>query len=178
MIYLQNKNQIHQLYLLQQNLSSIRKIAGWTAEELGSKIGVTKQTISNLENNKTTMTLSQYIAIRTVIDYQIENDPGNTVLPQAVKILLDGHETISSEEYAKAKKAIETAALSAAGGVSGVTLATIFSSVLGSSAGVSALLSSSVALGPLGFVAGGAVAGTALWVKKLMKNKDNKNGRE
>ena len=41
-----------QIRRLQQNLSSIRKIAGWTAEILGEKIGVTKQTISNIENNK------------------------------------------------------------------------------------------------------------------------------
>lgn len=43
---------------LQVNLSSIRKIAGWTAQDLGKKIGVTKQTISNLGNQKTEMTLT------------------------------------------------------------------------------------------------------------------------
>ena len=59
---------------LQVNLSSIRKIAGWTAQDLGKKIGVTKQTISNLENQKTEMTVTQYIAIRTVLDYEIENN--------------------------------------------------------------------------------------------------------
>ena len=46
-----------QIKKLQQNLSPIRKIAGWTAEVLGDKIGVTKQTISNLENKKTPMNL-------------------------------------------------------------------------------------------------------------------------
>ena len=39
-----------QINRLQKNLSSIRKIAGWTAEVLGNKIGVTKQTISNLDS--------------------------------------------------------------------------------------------------------------------------------
>ena len=46
-----------QIACLQKNLSAVRKIAGWTSEQLGEKIGVTKQTISNLENEKTKMTL-------------------------------------------------------------------------------------------------------------------------
>lgn len=53
-------------------LSSIRKIAGWTAATLGDKIGVTKQTISNLENQKSPMTFTQYIAIRAVLDAEVE----------------------------------------------------------------------------------------------------------
>jgi len=52
---------------LQQNLSAIRKIAGWTAKVLGHKISVTKQTISNLENQKTWMNFTQYIAISSII---------------------------------------------------------------------------------------------------------------
>ena len=56
-----------QIQYLQENLQSIRKIAKWTAEDLGKKIGVTKQTISNLENNRTRMNLTQYIAILTVL---------------------------------------------------------------------------------------------------------------
>lgn len=41
----------NEIIKLQTHLLSIRKIASWTAQELGQKIGVTKQTISNLENN-------------------------------------------------------------------------------------------------------------------------------
>ena len=37
---------------LQQNLLLIRRCVGWTAIELGEKIGVTRQTINNLEANK------------------------------------------------------------------------------------------------------------------------------
>ena len=66
-----------QINRLQENLSSIRKIAGWTAEVLGNKIGVTKQTISNLENNKTPMNFTQYIAIRSVLDAEIEQNKEN-----------------------------------------------------------------------------------------------------
>ena len=45
----------HQIELLQTNLQTIRKIAGWTIEDFGDRLGVSKQTISNLENAKTQM---------------------------------------------------------------------------------------------------------------------------
>ena len=54
-----------QINKLQENLASIRKIAGWTSEILGTKIGVTKQTISNLENRKTTMNFTGFFMMIT-----------------------------------------------------------------------------------------------------------------
>lgn len=35
---------------LQDNLEMLRKLFGWTAEQLGNILGVTKQTILNLEH--------------------------------------------------------------------------------------------------------------------------------
>lgn len=140
---------------LQVNLSSIRKIAGWTAQDLGKKIGVTKQTISNLENQKTEMTLTQYIAIRTVLDYEIENNKSNEVLPQVVHILLDvPDEEISGEDRAKINQAVTTLAAASVGGV-----------------GLAGLIS--VSAGLLGGIAGITLASTAIgsvsWIKKLME---------
>lgn len=57
---------------LQDNLSVIRSAGGWSAEVFGDMIGVTKQTISNLENKNIVMSKTQYIAIRAVLDYEIE----------------------------------------------------------------------------------------------------------
>lgn len=74
---------------LQDNLLTIRKIVGWTTEDLGKRIGVTKQTISNLENKKTKMTLTQYIAIRSVLDYELQVNQNQDSLIQIVSILLD-----------------------------------------------------------------------------------------
>ena len=102
---------------LQNNLQAIRKIAKWTTEELGEQIGVTKQTISNLENHKTTMTKTQYIALRTVIDYEIATNTENATLGQVVNALLNSddeedssnlHETkvIDKKEYVEAVKTI------------------------------------------------------------------------
>lgn len=51
---------------LQDNLATLRKISGWTMQELGDKIGVTKQTISNLEKHKNKMSKLQAIGLAHV----------------------------------------------------------------------------------------------------------------
>lgn len=140
---------------LQANLGTIRKIAGWTAQELGEKIGVTKQTISNLENQKTEMSLTQYIAIRTVLDYEIENNKENEVLPQVVHILLDmPDDEISADEHHKVSQATSTLAAAAVGGIGLAGLISASSGLLGSIAGLTAV---------------GASIGTASWLHRLMK---------
>ncbi|WP_312247860.1 helix-turn-helix transcriptional regulator [Streptococcus parasuis] len=58
--------------ILQDNLKSIREILNWTSADLGNLIGVTKQTISNLETKNNKLTKLHYIAIRTVVDFEIE----------------------------------------------------------------------------------------------------------
>ena len=72
---------------LQNNLQAIRKVAGLTTEELGDQIGVTKQTISNLENKKTAMTKTQYLALSMVINTLVETSD-NEQLGQVVDVLL------------------------------------------------------------------------------------------
>ena len=111
-----------QINRLQKNLSSIRKIAGWTAEVLGNKIGVTKQTISNLENNKTPMNFTQYIAIRSVLDAEIEQNKENKVLPQVIAILLDSGDELDNDEYEEIQKSVETVSAVASGGIKGAAL--------------------------------------------------------
>ena len=111
-----------QINRLQKNLSSIRKIAGWTAEVLGNKIGVTKQTISNLENKKTPMNFTQYIAIRSVLDAEIEQNKENKVLPQVIAILLDSDNELDNDEYEEIQKSVETVSAVASGGIKGAAL--------------------------------------------------------
>ena len=111
-----------QINRLQENLSSIRKIAGWTAEVLGNKIGVTKQTISNLENKKTPMNFTQYIAIRSVLDAEIEQNKENKVLPQVIAILLDSGDELDNDEYEEIQKSVETVSAVASEGIKGAAL--------------------------------------------------------
>lgn len=111
-----------QIRLLQDNLPSLRKIAGWTVEELGNRIGVSKMTISNLENRKTTMSFTQYIAIRAVLDCEIQTYPDNSALANAIDILLDQDEPLSDAQYEQIQLAINQVAAAASGGIKGDAL--------------------------------------------------------
>ena len=82
---------------LQENLASIRKIAGWTAEDLGELLGVSKQNISNLENDNTKLSQAQYVAIRHFLDYQITHNLENTALPLMTHLLLDRLEIVGRD---------------------------------------------------------------------------------
>ncbi len=103
-----------QIQLLQENLRSIRQIAGWTAEQLGENIGVTKQTISNLENMKTSMTLTQYIAIRSILEDEIKlNKDNSSLLQQFITLLVDKGAELKGEEYFEIRERVDTVAASA-----------------------------------------------------------------
>ena len=49
----------------QENLGPIRKVAGWTTQQLADELGVARQTVSNLETGKSPMT-------KTLVDDPIE----------------------------------------------------------------------------------------------------------
>ncbi len=71
---------------LQDNLLIIRRAVGWTAEEFGERIGVTRQTINNLEAKRNKLNKTQYIAIRAVLDAEMAESPEDT---EMLKCLLD-----------------------------------------------------------------------------------------
>jgi DNA-binding XRE family transcriptional regulator len=114
---------------LQDNLPAIRKIAGWRAVDLGNLLGITKQSVSNLETRKSKITLMQYIAIRHMIDFQIAAHPENTALAHVVPLLLDSLYP-DEKTYNEIKKAAEEMASAASGGVSDTVLSTLSDSLL------------------------------------------------
>lgn len=63
---------------LQQHLLLVRRAVGWSAEEFGERIGVTRQTINNLEAGRNKLTKTQYIAMRSVLDAEIAAFPEET----------------------------------------------------------------------------------------------------
>ena len=150
------KEREKQIKKLQQNLSAIRKIAGWTAEVLGEKIGVTKQTISNLENQKTPMGFTQYIAIRSVLDYEIENNKENEVLRKVVMLLLDSDDELDEEDYSKVREVVGTVAATASGGIPPAKLDGVFD----------ILIKSLTLLAP---IIGAIIGSSKNWPKRLFK---------
>ncbi len=70
---------------LQTSLKQIRQILGLGVQEFGDLIGLTRQTINNLETQKSKMNSIQYIAICAVIDKYVEDNPN--LLPIISSIL-------------------------------------------------------------------------------------------
>ena len=57
------------------NLSLIRRSIGWSAEEFGKKVEISRQSINNLENGKFMLSKPHYVAMRYVLNEEIENSP-------------------------------------------------------------------------------------------------------
>lgn len=88
---------------LQKYLLLIRRCVGWTAAEFGEKIGVTRQTINNLEGNKSAkyhLSKTQYLAIRKVLDDEIALSPDDTEMLQTILEILVDH----PEKYPKTER--------------------------------------------------------------------------
>lgn len=109
---------------LQENLHTIRRLLGWTTQDMGDLLGITKQTISNLENMKTLMTKIQYIAIRTIIADEIANKPEEErkFLTEFVSILLDNNSDIPES---RRKAVVENLELMTAAVTGGASIASI-----------------------------------------------------
>lgn len=93
---------------MQKNLSTIRKAAGLTSDALGEEIGVSRQTIGNIENGRSKLTKTQYLAIRAVLNY-IAAD--NQELAQVVRALVDepgeGEEPLGDGEVKTTKSTMD-----------------------------------------------------------------------
>jgi DNA-binding XRE family transcriptional regulator len=116
---------------------------------MGDKIGVSKQTISNLENGKSPMNFTQYIAIRSVLDCEMTANTDNDVLPKVVTVLLDSPD----DEYDRYRDPVNIVAATAAGGVAVGALAGVFT-----------------ALVPLSGVALPTGIACAAWLKNILKS--------
>ncbi len=87
---------------LQEYLLTFRRVLGWSAEEFGERIGVTRQTINNLESKRNRLSKTQYIAIRAVFDAEINESPEDTeILACLLDVLIDNPDKY--DESAKKK---------------------------------------------------------------------------
>ena len=100
---------------LSQNLPEIRKIAGWSGEDLGGMLGMSRQSISKLETGLSAISVAQYIAIRHLLDAWIINHPENKTLPRVVTLLLDDRR-IWGAEYTKLRSVAKTISAVVSGG--------------------------------------------------------------
>ena len=80
----------------QISLRAIRILMGYSGSELADFIGVTRQTINNLETGKAKMSPSQYIAIAAVVDNYILS---NGKMFNAIEMIIDGNGKKQDEKY-------------------------------------------------------------------------------
>lgn len=90
---------MNEIERLQDNLLLIRRAAGWTAEEFGEKIGVTRQTINNLEAKRNKLNKTQYIAMRAVIEAEMAKAPEETeMLGCILEVFVDNPENYNEKD--------------------------------------------------------------------------------
>lgn len=110
---------MEEIIRMQNNLLLIRRIVGWTAEEFGERIGVTRQTINNIENGRNKLTKTQYIAMRSVLDAEIAQYPEETeMLRTILEILVDNPEKYSKNDRDELLKKANMVSSSIISGVS------------------------------------------------------------
>ena len=80
---------------MQLNLRELRSYAGWTQEELGKMLGVSKQAISMLERSETRLSQAQYVAIRALLGHVKAEKP---LLSKAIDIYF-GPENWTNEVF-------------------------------------------------------------------------------
>ena len=61
--------------IMQASLKQIRQVLGFGVQEFGDLMGLTRQTINNLETQKNKMSSIQYIAVCAVIDNYVKDKP-------------------------------------------------------------------------------------------------------
>lgn len=167
-------NKEKEIERLQRNLPLLRKIAGWSMADLGEKIGVTKQTISNLENNseKYKMSFIQYAGIMHIFEEEVENRKKELnsedvdLLEQILEIIFE--ENLTDEQEKNFRDAFSTITIpdtkKTASGMSHILKATIGAAVGASVLGVK-----------------GAIIGAGLaeqggkWLKKLFDKKEQED---
>ena len=162
---------------LQKNLKRIRQAGGWSAEEFGKMIGVTKQTIRNLEKGETNMTKIQYIAIRAILDYELEEKADDKVFVTTVNLCLNADDlTDSKKEQAAAfiegatKTDLDDQSVKA--GLEALVGATAAAAILAPLAGPIG------AVGLAGIAGIAGVAGASVpWLRKIMDDESQKGGK-
>jgi len=111
-----------EIRIMQDNLCDLRKIAGWTAENLAGKLGITKQTISNLENQKVKLSRIQYIAIRAVFECEAAASSNNTTLRKVMRVLFSAMPPTYPAQKDEVRTAMISIASIAAAGITGLQL--------------------------------------------------------
>ena len=76
------------IILMQNNFKGIRAVLGWTQKTASEKMGVSRQTISNIDAGRSKLTKTMYLAICYLIEEEIKNNPNKSELVFNILIAL------------------------------------------------------------------------------------------
>lgn len=157
---------------MQENLLLIRRTVGWTAEEFGERIGVTRQTINNIESGRNKLTKTQYIAMRSVLDAEMIQSPNDTeMLKVLLDVLVDHPDKYSTD---KREELLAKANLMAPSILAGTTSRANVSKEWMKAASV--VVGAGAIMGPLGIGAG--IAAVNVWLAKSIAESKKKSKKE
>ena len=163
---------MEEIIRMQENLLLIRRTVGWTAEKFGEKIGVTRQTINNIESGRNKLTKTQYIAMRSVLDAEILQKPEETeMLKVLLDVLVDHPENYSEENRSEL---LAKANMMAPSIFAGTTTRADVSKEWIKAAG--AVIGASMLMGPLGIGAG--IAAVNVWLAKSIADGKKKSKKD
>ncbi len=84
---------------LRDILLYIRRILGWSAVKLGEKLGVSRQSINKIESGKSSLSKTEYLLLRRVLDDEIAaTDNEHAMLSVVLEVLVDHPEKYQQEE--------------------------------------------------------------------------------
>ena len=88
-------------------LGLARQSLGWSTERLASEIGVTRQTINNLESGRGRLPKTQYMALRCLFDDEMENHPDETeMLATLLEVFVDHPENYDDDKRTSIRESI------------------------------------------------------------------------
>lgn len=158
---------LEEIIRMQENLLLIRRTVGWSADEFGRRIGVTRQTINNIESGRNKLTKTQYIAMRSVLDAEIMQAPKDTeMLKILLDVLVDSPEKYSDEER---EQILTKSNLMAPAIISGAAARYVVSEEWVKAVGGGAPKFRKI-LGPAALI--GGIAGVSVWLSKLLSDSD------
>lgn len=167
----------NEIKIMQTHLRELRKLAGWTSEELGMKLGMTKQAVSALENGSTTMNQLHYLALVHLFETEISENSDNEALKKVMEILFS-----DPEYYEEHKQSIDPAISNVAGaisgGVTGAAVGVLVSSLLLPLIPISPLIvGTATVIGASTDMTSNIVSSVSSWSRKIMKlgKKSNKH---
>ena len=165
---------MEEIQRMQDNLLLIRRTIGWSAE-FGDQIGVTRQTINNIESGRNKLTKTQYIAMRSVIDAELVKHPEETQMVKTLlDMLVDHPENYSKTDY---NELLEKANLMSPSILAGTaTRETVSKEWMKAAGAIGAVVASTVAVPLTGAPIVGAVVGG--WLAKAVKTTDKKKRDE